>query len=1156
MQTNIFDFMMNEVSVNKPLRLIELFGGYGSQAMALKRIGAKYEHWKLSEWQVNADKSYNVLHNTKDFKDYSKGKSREYLVRKLYKKGISSDGSVPLSYKQISKMKYEKLAEIYNSFCQNQNLGSIVNISGKQLNIVDTDKYTYLMTYSFPCFTKDTLILTNNGLKSINEVNENDYVLTHNKRYKKVIASKKTGLKLIWKIKGFGIDEIKCTGNHPFYVRKCVDKKKKVFENPEWIKCRDLTENHYLGIAINQESKMPEWNGIDIPWLVGGRKTHRNEISKIITNKEFWWIVGRYLKDGWLRTGGGVVILCSKEDTNDIIEHLNKCNMYFCIIKEKDRDKIHIPLKELSEFLKEYGESTNNKRLPGYIYDMPIEYLKFMIKGYGINEKCSSHCITDTNKDFVYGMAQIIAKVYETPYNITFHEKKSRCLIKKDVYNEEDLYCLLWKEEKGKQDDAFYEKGYIWFPINSIENTKQVENVYDIETEDDHSFMANGVIAHNCTDLSLAGKQRGMEKGSGTRSSMLWEVERLLNELRDSNSELPQILFMENVPQVINDKNIGNFHKWLDFLSSLGYTNHFQLLNARDFGIAQNRERCFMLSFLGEHNYHFPEPVILKKRLRDYLEKDVDEKYYITNDKAKKLIDELIKSKSIDVNEIVTYDIPQKVRKRVYDIDKNKLGDFLRLAKMEIKKTNFAIAKELNMPITQVEHYFRKDSSFSIPDDSIWPALKKVLKITSDEWDKAIMTFKEVESVYEKSNRVYDSNGIAPTITSASADEKIVEPKCLNSKGGRNGIEGLQPSIQDRVYDTDEIATAITTSFMPSYLVKEEKKGEVIGTIYCENSEKFGTSLMPLAHTLKASKCDVAVVEKLDNPGIEVLGNYSKSDHDATRIVSPNGLAPTVRENHGSVTAVAIEETPDIDTLGLLDIGGNEQVRRVYGVNGIAPTLNTMQGGNRQPKIVEKQEVTPAAIRGRYSDNGEIVQHIEEGNPEYSNAITTVVKDNVLIEKDNVHDRMERLGQISVEGSQCGFVYSDEGLFPTLSAGCHGYANPHVYTRYRIRKLTPVECGRLMDVDMEDIIKMIISDHKKAEKFLTYMHKNDIVYEGKKEMDKLKKIQGMSNSALYQQYGNSIVVSVMCAMFRNLNIEGVDDWSTYCKKNNLEYSYK
>lgn len=145
-----------------------------------------------------------------------------------------------------------------------------------------------------------------------------------------------------------------------------------------------------------------------------------------------------------------------------------------------------------------------------------------------------------------------------------------------------------------------------------------------------------------CTDLSVAGKQAGMKKGSGTRSGLLWEVERILCEIQENGGELPQILFMENVPQVHADANKTDFQNWIDFLTDLGYASYWQDLNAKNYGVAQNRNRCFMFSFLGEFNYKFPKPIPLEKRLKDYLEDSVDEKYYIDNEKTQKLIRTLI----------------------------------------------------------------------------------------------------------------------------------------------------------------------------------------------------------------------------------------------------------------------------------------------------------------------------------------------------------------------------------------------------------------------------------------------------------------------------------------------------------------------------------
>lgn len=133
-----------------------------------------------------------------------------------------------------------------------------------------------------------------------------------------------------------------------------------------------------------------------------------------------------------------------------------------------------------------------------------------------------------------------------------------------------------------------------------------------------------------------------MTKGSGTRSGLLWEVERLLDEC----TELPQVLLMENVPQVIGQKNIKDFQSWRSKLESLGYSNYVQLLNAKDYGIPQNRNRCFMVSILGEYHYTFPKKKKLELKLKDLLEDKVDEKYYLSDDVVRSFV---INSKKNDL---------------------------------------------------------------------------------------------------------------------------------------------------------------------------------------------------------------------------------------------------------------------------------------------------------------------------------------------------------------------------------------------------------------------------------------------------------------------------------------------------------------------------
>lgn len=134
-----------------------------------------------------------------------------------------------------------------------------------------------------------------------------------------------------------------------------------------------------------------------------------------------------------------------------------------------------------------------------------------------------------------------------------------------------------------------------------------------------------------CTDISLAGRMGGFEKGSNTRSSLLWEVQRLL-KVASAEGTLPKYLIMENVKNIVSKKFMPLFQVWLDFLEELGYKNYWKVMNARDYGVPQNRERCFMVSILNsDEPFIFPNKIELRTKLGDLLEDKVDEKYYLSN---------------------------------------------------------------------------------------------------------------------------------------------------------------------------------------------------------------------------------------------------------------------------------------------------------------------------------------------------------------------------------------------------------------------------------------------------------------------------------------------------------------------------------------------
>lgn len=184
------------------------------------------------------------------------------------------------------------------------------------------------------------------------------------------------------------------------------------------------------------------------------------------------------------------------------------------------------------------------------------------------------------------------------------------------------------------------------FAIRSYEAIHgETLNLGDVSKIDPNDVPDHDLFTYSfpCQDISVAGKGKGFKPESGTRSSLLWECEKIIEAKR------PKYLLMENVKALIFKKFKPGFEKWLRLLEELGYTNYWQVLNAKDYGIPQNRERVFCVSILGTHEpYVFPKKQELILRLKDVLEDEVDERFYINNERADKLIKQLVDKRQLE----------------------------------------------------------------------------------------------------------------------------------------------------------------------------------------------------------------------------------------------------------------------------------------------------------------------------------------------------------------------------------------------------------------------------------------------------------------------------------------------------------------------------
>ena len=154
------------------------------------------------------------------------------------------------------------------------------------------------------------------------------------------------------------------------------------------------------------------------------------------------------------------------------------------------------------------------------------------------------------------------------------------------------------------------------------------------------SYADLWTISFCCQDISVAGKMRGLKPDSGTRSSLLWENIRLLKRAKDDGT-LPKYLMFENVKNLVSKKFIDDFNNLLEILDELGFNSYWKVLNAKDCGVPQNRERVFVISIrkdIDNGTYDFPKPFDTGIRLKDVLDEEVDEKYYLSNETISRFI--------------------------------------------------------------------------------------------------------------------------------------------------------------------------------------------------------------------------------------------------------------------------------------------------------------------------------------------------------------------------------------------------------------------------------------------------------------------------------------------------------------------------------------
>ena len=475
---------------------------------------------------------------------------------------------------------------------------------------------TDIIFAGFPCFVKDTIVLTNNGYKEIQNVLIEDKLLTHTGKFQNIINLQKkmyNGDLYNFKLK-YHPEIIKCTEEHPFYIRE----QKKIWNNtlrkyeysynePEWKNANQIQENHMFGMVINRKADIPTFEFKKIV-----NQSRSDTISISINNPDEWFMMGYFVGDGWLedtkKSDGrntNKIRFCFHEDDNDSLERIKnvlkityknksgKCNEYGCA----DFTWFNI--------LKNFDKYSYGKLIPEWVQDAPNNLIQEFINGC----MASNGCITDggANKistvsyNLAYGLQRLYLKLgYIASINKTL--KSGTCVYEIEIYI-----------NRQRNTTSFIEGDYVWHKISSITTTSTTnEPVYNFEVENDNSYIVYNNIAHNCQGFSTAGKK----KDDDPRNTMFLEF------LRVTRLTEPSMIIGENVKGLLKRK-ASNGELYIDIIVSefekLGYEVIYQVFKCEEYGVPQKRERIIILGIKKDNPYKwktsFPEPLSIKPNL-------------------------------------------------------------------------------------------------------------------------------------------------------------------------------------------------------------------------------------------------------------------------------------------------------------------------------------------------------------------------------------------------------------------------------------------------------------------------------------------------------------------------------------------------------------
>ena len=440
------------------------------------------------------------------------------------------------------------------------------------------------ITGGFPCFGAGTLVLTDKGYLPIESISVGDTVLSHTGEWRKVTSTMARDGAELRMVRGQGITDIITTDDHPFYGRERINRK---FGNPRWVYAKDL-QGKFASQAVPDEQ--PEEH-----------------------SEDFWWIIGRYLADGWMvdrktrgdglvksrKPNGKVVICCNKSECSELEDRISRSGFHFTKVIEGTVAKYHITDTRLYKFVQQFGRHAYGKRIPRIALELDREKSKSLLDGYfsgdGYREESGSNRsfrATTVSESLALGIALLAQRAYGIVASVRKQSVKPTTVIEGRTVNRRTQYIV---SVPDRNRSAFVEGKYGWKLVRKSESCG-VGRVYNLSVEVDESYIANGAIVHNCQPFSDAGKKRGVED-----SRHLWpHIATIVREVQ------PQWCFFENVPGLLTTRTPDGRYAYQhvsDDLQEMGYRIEAGLFSAEEVGAPHRRLRLFILAHCNSNEW-------------------------------------------------------------------------------------------------------------------------------------------------------------------------------------------------------------------------------------------------------------------------------------------------------------------------------------------------------------------------------------------------------------------------------------------------------------------------------------------------------------------------------------------------------------------------